>query len=69
MRMTESDDSRFRLRARLGLKSHEERSVLPQNPPQVVPEAGSSRKRGNRRPGQRLPKRDPVGNLGLACAS
>lgn len=65
MRMTESGDSRCGLRARLGLKSQGERSA----PPQVVREAGASRKQKNRRPGQRLPKRDVVGNVGFVHTS
>ena len=65
MRMTESGDSRCGLRARLGLKSQGERSA----PPQVVWEAGASRKQKNRRPGQRLSKRDVVGNVGFVHAS
>jgi len=65
MRMSESGESRCRLRTRLRLKSQTERSV----PPQVVREAGASRKRGNRRPGQRLPKRDVVGTVGFVHAS
>jgi hypothetical protein len=65
MRMTENSESRCRLRARLGLKPPVERSV----PPQVVPQAGASRRWRNRRPGQRSPTRDVVGNVGFGHAS
>lgn len=61
MRMTENDDSRCRLRARLALKGPVERSTLPQ--------AGASRRSRPRRPGQRLPRRDAVGNVGFSHAS
>jgi len=61
MRMTENDESRCRLRARLGLKGPVERSTLPQ--------AGTSRRSRPRRPGQRLPRRDAVGNVGFSHAS
>ena len=65
MRMTENSGSRRRLRARLGLKSPAERSV----PPQAVQQAGSFRRRKHRRPGQRLPRRDAVGNVGCVHTS
>jgi hypothetical protein len=65
MRMTENSESRCRLRARLGLKTPVERSVLPH----VVQQAGASRRWRNRRPGQRLPKRDVVGSVRFSHAS
>ena len=65
MRMTENTESRSRLRARLGLKTPVERSA----PPHVVPQADASRKWRHRRPGQRLPRRDVVGNVGFGHAS
>lgn len=65
MRMTENSESRCRLRARLGLKGLEERSASPP----AVPQVGASRRRKNWRPGQRLPKRDLVGNVGFGHAS
>jgi energy-coupling factor transporter ATP-binding protein EcfA2 len=65
MRMTENSESRCRLRVRLGLKTPVERSTLPH----LVQQAGASRRWRNRRPGQRLPKRDVVGNVGFGHAS
>jgi hypothetical protein len=59
MLLEESDESRRRLRARLGLdatqiaKARQSRST--------VPTTHAQRARVNRRPGQRIAKRDPIG--------
>jgi hypothetical protein len=65
MRMTENSEGRCRLRARLGLKGLEERSASPP----AVRQVGATRRQKNWRPGQRLPKRDLVGNGGFVRAS
>ena len=64
MRMTENSGP-LPLARSIGIEESAERSV----PPQAVQQAGSFRRRKNRRPGQRSPRRDAVGNVGCVHAS
>jgi len=60
MRLEESDESRLRLRVRMGL--HDAGTIKPGLPRSSVDEIHTQHRRGvNRRPGQRRAKRDPIG--------